>query len=83
MVIGVFFFFNQYERENNRQKRLAGTELAKQQGKQLAWPAGRDAERLDKVAQALAKDLSVAKIVTLTSISRASVKRYRQKLKLS
>jgi hypothetical protein len=30
MVINVFFSFNQYERENNRQKSLAGTELAKQ-----------------------------------------------------
>jgi hypothetical protein len=30
MVIGVFFSFSQYERENNRQKSLAGTKLAKQ-----------------------------------------------------
>ena len=80
MIIGVFSSFNQYERENNRQKSLAGVELAKQQGKHLGQPAGRDAGKLAKVAAALARDLSVAEIVTLTSISRASVKRYRQEL---
>jgi DNA invertase Pin-like site-specific DNA recombinase len=30
LIIGVFASFNQYERENNRQKSLAGIELAKQ-----------------------------------------------------
>lgn len=77
MIIGVFSSFNQYERENNRQKSLAGIELARQQGKHLGRPAGRDAEKVAKVAKALEKGLSVAKIVTLTGISRASVKRYR------
>lgn len=80
MIIGVFSSFNQYERENNREKSLAGIELAKQQGKHLGRPAGRDAEKMAKVAKALAKGLSVAEIVTLTGISRASVKRYRQEL---
>ena len=84
MIIGVFSSFNQYERENNRQKSLAGIELAKQQGKQqgkhLGRPAGRDAGKLAKVATALARGLSVAEIVTLTGISRASIKRYRQEL---
>ena len=74
MIIGVFSSFNQYERENNRQKSLAGIELAKHLGR----PAGRDAGKLAKVAKALEKGLSVAEIVTLTGISRASVKRYRQ-----
>jgi DNA invertase Pin-like site-specific DNA recombinase len=78
MIIGVFSSFNQYERENNRQKSLAGIELAKQQGKHLGRPAGRDAEKLTRVATALERGLSVAEIVTLTGISRASVKRYRQ-----
>jgi DNA invertase Pin-like site-specific DNA recombinase len=78
MIIGVFSSFNQYERENNRQKSLAGIELAKQQGKHLGRPAGRDAEKLAKIATALERGLSVAEIVTLTGISRASVKRYRQ-----
>jgi len=80
MIIGVFSSFNQYERENNRQKSLAGIELAKQQGKHLGRPAGRDAEKLSKVATALERGLSVAEIVTLTGISRASVKRYRQEI---
>ena len=80
MIIGVFSSFNQYERENNRQKSLAGIELAKQQGKYLGRPAGRDARKLTKVATALARGLSVADIVTLTGISRANVKRYRQEL---
>jgi DNA invertase Pin-like site-specific DNA recombinase len=80
MILGVFSSFNQYERENNRQKSLAGIELAKQQGKHLGRPAGRDAEKLAKVAKALEKHLSVAEIVTLTGISRASVKRYRHEL---
>ncbi|WP_210521969.1 recombinase family protein [Hymenobacter terricola] len=78
MIIGVFSSFNQYERENNRQKSLAGIEVAKQQGKHLGRPAGRDAEKVAKVVKALAKGLSVAEIVTLTGISRASVKHYRQ-----
>jgi DNA invertase Pin-like site-specific DNA recombinase len=77
MIFGVFASFNQYERENNRQKSLASIDLAKQQGKHLGRPAGRDAERL---AKALANGLSVAEIVTLTGISRASIKRYRQEL---
>ncbi|MFD2722125.1 recombinase family protein [Hymenobacter monticola] len=80
MIIGVFSSFNQYERENNRQKSLAGIELAKQQGKHLGRPTGRDAEKLSKVATALERGLSVAEIVTLTGISRASVKRYRQEI---
>jgi predicted transposase YdaD len=54
--------------------------LAKQQGKQLGRPAGRGAEKVAKVTKALAKGLSVAEIVTLTGISRASVKCYRQEL---
>ncbi|RZL07739.1 MAG: recombinase family protein [Hymenobacter sp.] len=80
MIIGVFSSFNQYERENKREKSLAGIGLAKQQGKHLGRPAGRDAEKLTKVTKALEKGLSVAEIVTLTGISRASVKRYRQEL---
>jgi DNA invertase Pin-like site-specific DNA recombinase len=80
MIIGVFSSFNQYERENNREKSLAGITLAKQQGKHLGRPARRDAEKLTKVAKALEKGLSVAEMVTLTGSSRASVKRYRQEL---
>lgn len=76
----LFSSFNQYERENNREKSLAGIALAKQQGKHLGRPAGRDAEKLAKVAKALAKGLSVAEVVAVTGISRASVKRYRQEL---
>ena len=80
MIIGVFSSFNQYERENNREKSLAGIELARQQGKHLGWPAERDSEKLAKVTRALEKNLSVAEIVDLTGISRASVKHYRQEL---
>jgi len=36
LIIGVFSSSNQYERENNREKSLAGIELAKQQGKCMA-----------------------------------------------
>lgn len=43
---------------------------------------GRDPEKLANVAKALEKGLSVAEIVALTGISRASVKRYRQELAL-
>jgi DNA phosphorothioation-dependent restriction protein DptG len=35
MIIEVFSSFNQYERENNLEKSLAGINLAKQQGKHL------------------------------------------------
>lgn len=45
MIIGVFSSFNQYEREDNRQKSLAGIALAKQQGKHLGRPAGRVSRR--------------------------------------
>jgi hypothetical protein len=41
---------------------LAGIELAKQLGRL----AGRDAEKLAKVAKALAKSLPVAETITLT-----------------
>lgn len=80
MIIGVFSSFNQYERDNNREKSLAGIELAKQQGKHLGRPMGRDTEKLNKVIKALERGLSVAEIVDLTGISRASVKRYRREL---
>jgi len=50
MIIGVYSSFNQYERENNPEK-----SLAKAQGKHLGRPAGRDAEKLSKVAHALEK----------------------------
>jgi DNA invertase Pin-like site-specific DNA recombinase len=79
MVIGVFFNFYQYERENNREKSLAGIEFAKQQGKHLGRPARRNAEKVAKVAKALERGLSVAESFTLTGSSRANVKRYRQK----
>lgn len=78
MMMGVFSSFNPYERENNWEKSLAGIELAKQQGKHLGRPAGRHAQKVAKVTKALEKGLSVAEMVTLTGISRASVKRYRQ-----
>lgn len=81
MIIGVFSSLN-HERENNREKRLAGIELAKQQGKYLGRPAGRDAEKMTKVARALGRGLSVAEIMALTGISRASVKRYRHELRV-
>lgn len=80
LIIGIFSSFNQYERENNREKSLADIVLAKQQGKHLGRPAGLDAKKLAKVNKALEKGLSVAEIVTLTGISRASVKSYRQEL---
>lgn len=80
MIIGVFYSFNQCERENNREKRLVGIELAKQQSKHMGRPAARDPEKLAKMAKALGKGLSVSEIVTLTGISRASVKRYYQEL---
>jgi DNA invertase Pin-like site-specific DNA recombinase len=44
IIIGVFSSLNQYERENNREKSLAGIELAKHHGKHLSWLAARDAD---------------------------------------
>ena len=38
MIIGVFSSFNQYERENNREKSLAGIDLDKQQGTHVGRP---------------------------------------------
>jgi hypothetical protein len=46
----------------------------------VGCPVGRDAEKIAKVANALQQSLSVAEIVTLTGISWASGKRYRQEL---
>jgi DNA invertase Pin-like site-specific DNA recombinase len=79
LIRGVFSSFKQ-EQENNRQKSLAGIELAKQQGKHLGCPAGHDAEKVAKVANARERGLSVAEMVTLTGSSCASVKRYRPEL---
>ena len=78
--MGFFSSFNQQEREDNREKSLTGVELAKQQRKHQGRPAGRNPKKLAKVAKALEKGLSVAKIVTLTGINHASMKRYRQDL---
>jgi DNA invertase Pin-like site-specific DNA recombinase len=77
MIIRVFSSFNQYERENNREKSLTEIALAKQQGKHLGRSAGRDAEKLAKAAKALQKSLSVAEIATLTGIRRAIVRSSR------
>jgi hypothetical protein len=59
---------------------LAGSELAKQPAKHLGRPAGREAEKVAKVAKAWERGLSVAEMVTLTDSSCASVKRYRPEL---
>ena len=40
MICGVFSSCNQYEREDNRQQRLASPELAKQHGKSLGRSMG-------------------------------------------
>jgi DNA invertase Pin-like site-specific DNA recombinase len=83
MIVGVLSSLNQYARESNREKSLVGIMLAKQQGKHLGLPTERNAEKRVKLAKALEKGLSVAEIVTLTGISRASVKRYRQEIVLA
>lgn len=49
--------------------------------KALGRPAGRDAEKLTKAATALARGLSMAEIVVITGISRASFKRYARRVK--
>lgn len=80
MIIRVSFF-NQYEREHNRQRSLAGNKLAKQQG---PGPGPARGARCQKGGQgdpkALERGLLVAEIVTRTGISRASVQRYRHEL---
>lgn len=80
MVAGIFALLGEYDLENNREKSLHGIRLAKEAGKHLGRPAGRDAEKVAKVKMALEKGLSVPEIVELTGISQSSVKRYRQEL---
>lgn len=72
--------FNEYDREVNLEKSLAGITLAKAAGKHLGRRPGRNKEKLAKVKRALEKGLSLPEIVDLTGISRASVKRYRREL---
>jgi len=51
----------------------SGSALAQQQGP--LGPPGRGAEKLAKAAQALANGLSVAELVAVTGIRRASIQR--------
>ncbi|WP_288423974.1 recombinase family protein [uncultured Spirosoma sp.] len=78
LIISTFASFNQYERENNREKSLAGIKLAKDAGKHMGRPEGVDEEAYEKVEIAHNKGASVKEIVKMTGVSLSSVKRYRK-----
>lgn len=78
MIIGVLASFNQYERENNREKSIAGIALAKAQGKQMGRPEGVDEANFQKVKLAIEKGASVKEAAVMTGVSISSVKRYRK-----
>ncbi|MBX0289447.1 recombinase family protein [Hymenobacter sp. HSC-4F20] len=80
MVVTVFAALAEFERESNGERRQAGIELAKAQGKHLGRPAGVDEEKLKKVKTSLAAGLSIHQIVDVTGISESTVKRYRRLL---
>ncbi|MCA8830194.1 recombinase family protein [Hymenobacter pini] len=78
LVLAVFASLAQFERESNGERRTAGIELAKAQGKHMGRPAGVDEEKLKKVKTSLAAGLSVHQIVEVTGISESTVKRYKR-----
>lgn len=59
MVFTVFAALAEFERESNGERRQAGIELAKKQGKHMGRPSGVDEEKLRKVKTSLAAGLSV------------------------
>jgi DNA invertase Pin-like site-specific DNA recombinase len=80
MVLTVFAALAEFERESNGERRQAGIELAKAQGKHMGRPSGVDEEKLKKVKTSLAAGLSVHQIVEVTGISESTVKRYKRSL---
>jgi DNA invertase Pin-like site-specific DNA recombinase len=80
MVLSVFAALAEFERESNGERRQAGIELAKAQGKHMGRPAGVDEEKLKKVKTSLAAGLSIHQIVEVTGISESTVKRYKRLL---
>ena len=79
-VLQIFAALAEYDRESILEKTRAGQLLAKANGKHIGRPAGLDAEKSAKVKKALERGLSVAETVSLTGISKASVKRYRKQI---
>lgn len=80
LIISTFASFNQYERENNREKSLAGIALGKAQGKHMGRPQGVDEANFQKVKLAFEKGASVKEASAMTGVSLSSVKRYRKQL---
>ena len=78
LIISTFASFNQYERENNREKSLAGIALGKAQGKHMGRPEGVDEASFQKVKLAFEKGASVKEAAAMTAVSLSSVKRYRK-----
>ena len=80
LVLQIFAALAEYDRESILEKTRAGQLLAKANGKHIGRPAGLDAEKFAKVKKAMERGLSVAETVSLTSISKSSVKRYRKQI---
>lgn len=80
LVVTVFAGLAQYQREELLEKTSHGKALARAKGTHMGRAKGVDQVKYAKVKSALAAGLSVAKIIELTGISQASVKRYRRLL---
>lgn len=79
-VLQIFAALAEYDRESVLEKMRAGQLLAKANGKHIGRPAGLGVERFAKVKKAMEKGLSMAETVSLTGISKSSVKRYRKQI---
>lgn len=64
------------------EKTRAGQLLAKAKGKHIGRPAGLDSEKYNKVKKLIGSGFGNSEIVELTGVSLASVKRYRNAIKV-
>lgn len=80
LVLQIFAALAEYDRESILEKTRAGQQLAAAKGKHIGRPKGINNESFLKVKKALERGLSVSEIVSLTSISISSVKRYKKQI---
>jgi len=78
MVLTVFAALAEFERESNGERRQAGIELAREQGKHMGRKPGVNEAKLKKVKTSLAVGMSVHQIVEVSGISESTVKRYKR-----
>lgn len=80
LVLTVFAGLAEYIREETREKTAHGRQLAKERGTHMGRKPGLDPVKWEKIATALAANLSVAKVVQVTGIAESTVKRYKREI---